>query len=379
MFSRAKKAIVAVAGASLLLSSLSAAADNANQSQTRQIDLAIALDVSGSMEGLIESAKQRLWDIVNELARAKPVPVLRVAVISYGRPSHGVQSGFVRIDRTFTRNLDAVNETLFSYQTDGGDEYVSRVIDVAINDLEWSDQDDALRMLYVVGNESAEQDPIVNLSESLALAKRSDVFVNATYCGNAYEGTELGWRIIADLTDGIYASIDQNTAAVANIASPMDKELAELDEKLNRTYVAFGEHGKKRKSSQLQQDRNAQELSAPTAVSRTITKASPLYERKSWDLVAAFKNGMRLSEVEEEDFPESMQHMDTQARTDFIEKQTKTREKLTARINELAEQRKRFIQKERKTRSGQAKGLDEAMQEAARELAKEKGFKFDDS
>ena len=31
----------------------------------RPVDLVIALDVSGSMSGLIDSAKQRLWDIVN--------------------------------------------------------------------------------------------------------------------------------------------------------------------------------------------------------------------------------------------------------------------------------------------------------------------------
>ena len=37
---------------------------------TRDIDLAICLDTSGSMTGLIESAKQRLWALVNDLALA---------------------------------------------------------------------------------------------------------------------------------------------------------------------------------------------------------------------------------------------------------------------------------------------------------------------
>ena len=40
----------------------------------KAIDLVICLDVSGSMDGLIDSAKIRLWDIVNELARIKPTP-----------------------------------------------------------------------------------------------------------------------------------------------------------------------------------------------------------------------------------------------------------------------------------------------------------------
>ena len=54
---------------------LLAAADTPSPNDARRdVDLVIALDVSGSMEGLIESAKQRLWDITNELARARPVP-----------------------------------------------------------------------------------------------------------------------------------------------------------------------------------------------------------------------------------------------------------------------------------------------------------------
>ena len=108
---------------------LCAAADSipANDAR-RDVDLVIALDVSGSMEGLIESAKQRLWDITNELARARPVPALRVAILSYGKPAYGEQSGYVRVDLPFTADLDAVNATLFAYRTDGGEEYVARAI-----------------------------------------------------------------------------------------------------------------------------------------------------------------------------------------------------------------------------------------------------------
>ena len=88
---------------------------------TAPVDLVIALDVSGSMSGLIESAKQRLWDIVNELGSAEPRPRLRVAIVTFGNPSYGAHTGYVRIDQPFTTDLDQTNKTLFSFQTNGGD------------------------------------------------------------------------------------------------------------------------------------------------------------------------------------------------------------------------------------------------------------------
>ena len=95
---------------------------------SRQIDVVIALDVSGSMSGLIGSAKQRLWDIVNQLGRARPQPELRIAIMSYGNPEYGQNMGYVRIDLPFTSDLDAVNRTLFGFTTNGGDEYVARAV-----------------------------------------------------------------------------------------------------------------------------------------------------------------------------------------------------------------------------------------------------------
>lgn len=114
------------------------AASTLTQQATRSVDLVLALDVSGSMSGLIDSAKQRLWDVVNEFNQAQPQPDLRVAVISYGNPRYGKGSGYVRIDQALTRDLDAVNQALFGFKTNGGHEYVARVIARASNELQWS-------------------------------------------------------------------------------------------------------------------------------------------------------------------------------------------------------------------------------------------------
>ena len=62
----------------------------------RPIDLVICLDVSGSMNGLVDSAKIKLWEVVNEMARLRPMPNLRVGLYSYGHTSYPADTGWVR-------------------------------------------------------------------------------------------------------------------------------------------------------------------------------------------------------------------------------------------------------------------------------------------
>ncbi|MDA0994097.1 MAG: VWA domain-containing protein [Proteobacteria bacterium] len=197
--------------------------------QRQPVDLVIALDVSGSMSGLIDSAKQRLWDVVNELARANPQPDLRMAILTYGNPSYGEASGYVRIDMPFTRDLDAVNRTLFSFGTDGGDEYVSRVVHRSVTGLAWNESPDALKILFVAGNEEANQDPHISVEIASQLATNKGIVVNTIYCGNEDDNIVAGWREFSAMTNGMFASINQNASAVANIATPMDDELVRLN------------------------------------------------------------------------------------------------------------------------------------------------------
>ena len=353
-----------------------------NQNPTepsRQIDVVIALDVSGSMSGLIASAKQRLWDIVNQLGRAQPRPELRISIVSYGNPEYGADAGYVRIDLPFTSDLDAVNQTLFGFGTNGGDEYVARVVSTAINTLAWSAEQDALRILFVAGNEAATQDPLISVQQATQLANARGIVVNTIYCGDHNDDVVAGWRDVATMTNGLYASIDQNSAAVANIATPMDKRLSELNLALNDTYIAYGASGERYRENQLNQDKNAGVMSSAAAASRTVTKAGNLYDASKWDLVDAVGSGTALDEIEVENLPEPMHTMNDREREEFVKEQAEKREALQAEIQELGKSRRTFIDNERKKQAEDApKGLDEVIQDGLKSLAEDKGFTFED-
>jgi Mg-chelatase subunit ChlD len=350
-----------------------AAEPQAADAQRRDVDLVIALDVSGSMEGLIESAKQRLWDITNELAQARPVPALRVAILSYGAPSYGQQSGYVRVDLPFTADLDRVNATLFSFRTDGGDEYVARAIQTSLDTLQWSQASDALKVVFVAGNESAEQDPRLTIQQATAAAAQRGIVVNAIYCGTDGDADSRAWQQVAQNTNGLYASIDQQAAAVANVATPFDAQLAALNDELNTTYVAFGAAGERGRANQLEQDGNAVAMSPAAAASRAVAKAGALY-RSEWDLVDALESGKALADIPVAELPAEMQALPSAEREAYVREKTERRADVQRQIGELAAERSRYIAEQ--SREGEPAGLDAAILEGIREVAATKGFSF---
>lgn len=340
----------------------------------RDVDLVIALDVSGSMEGLIGSAKQRLWDITNELAQARPLPALRVAILTYGAPNYGEQTGYVRVDLPFTADLDAVNATLFSFRTDGGDEYVARAIQTSLDKLQWSQDSDALKVVFVAGNESAEQDPQLTIQQATAAAARRGIVVNAIYCGTDNDADSRGWRQVASNTNGLYASIDQHAAAVANVATPFDARLAELNDELNSTYIAFGSAGESGRANQLAQDNNAVAMSPAAAASRAVAKAGALY-RSEWDVVDALESGKVLADIPVAELPAELQALPAAEREAYVRDKTERRQDVQRQIGELAAERGRYIEEQTQEAEGEA-GLDAAILEGIREVAAAKGFSF---
>ena len=150
--------------------------------ERRTIDLAICLDTSGSMDGLIDSCRQKIWAIINDLALAKPTPRLRVALLSYGNDGYARDAGWVRLDTGLTDDLDKVSQQLFALKTGGGTELVGRVMQAALARLDWAKDSKALRIMIVAGNESADQDKEVSFRLMCRRAIGRDIMVNPIYC-----------------------------------------------------------------------------------------------------------------------------------------------------------------------------------------------------
>jgi len=343
----------------------------------RRIDLAICLDTSGSMSGLINSARGKLWQIVSELAMAKPSPHLRVALLTYGTPSYGRGSGWVRVNLDLTDDLDRVYQELFALRTKGGTEYVARVTRRAVDSLSWDRATDTYRVIFVAGNESAYQDPEFRNEDVCKSAITRDIVVNSIYCGGAGHSDADGYRRTAMLAEGRYASIDQNRGTVT-VSTPYDDDLVRLGAELNTTYVAYGRRAREAAGNQRDQDSNAAKMGPAVAAQRAGAKASSVYRNDGWDLVdASKKKDFKLEEAADQALPEKMQKMDLEERKAHLEEMTQRRKKLQEKITELSAKRRAHVEAEmQKKPLAEDKSFDRAVRTAVRKQAEAKGFAF---
>ena len=347
--------------------------------ETPKVDLVLCLDVSNSMDGLIDSAKLKLWDVVNELAKMKPTPELRVGLYSYGHTGYAPKEGWVRKDLDLTTDLDEVYGKLTALKTGGGTELVARVTKDALTQQKWSDAKNALKLVFVCGNEPVDQDKDVNLSDVAKMAKDKGVFINTIYCGVDGNGESAGWRDFATQCHGKYTSIDQEKARKSGVvATPFDKQLAELSGKLNTTYVAYGDEGKKKAENQAIQDKNAVAAAPGAAAGRAASKAGDLYRNGSWDLIDKMKDDPKfdLKSVKEEDLCDELKKLKAEDRLPFLKKKAEDRAAIQKEIGELSTKRAKHIEAESKklTPSAGEKAFDEALRSTIREQAKTKGL-----
>ncbi|MBN2346152.1 MAG: VWA domain-containing protein [Candidatus Aminicenantes bacterium] len=362
---------------SLLAAGTLAAGLQAKSLPAPRIQLAILLDTSGSMDGLIDQARSRIWRIVNELASARrngQPARLQVALYEYGQSGIPAANGYLRRIVPLSEDLDRISEELFKLRTNGGEEYCGRVIQAAVHGLEWSAGGRDLKMIVIAGNEPFTQGPTdYRLSCREAISR--GIVVNTIFCGDYREGVRTDWKAGADLADGQYLAIDADNAPPP-VSAPQDTEIARLGGELNRTYIAFGREGGAGKTRQNEQDKNAAGVSEEIAVQRVAAKAAPQYDSSAWDLVDAERKGqVKLEELDEAALPAEMKGMSPQQRRDHVTAMQKKRLALQKKIAALHAERERYV-REQQRNSVSGATLDEAILRALRAQAEAKGLRF---
>jgi hypothetical protein len=339
------------------------------------IQVALLLDTSNSMDGLIDQARSQLWTFVNQftpLHRDGQTPELQVALYEYGKSSIPAGEGYMRQVVPFTTDLDRVSEQLFALNTNGGEEFCGAVIRNAVNGLAWSRSARDLKVVFIAGNEPFTQGS-VDYRSSCELARSKDVAVNTLFCGSYQEGTATQWADGARTGGGTYMAIDQSQVAV-HVPSPQDPEITRLGAELNKTYIPIGERGKKGYANQAEQDANAARAGAGSLNQRAVAKSSSFYRAENWDLVDAERAGtMKLEAIDRSDLPRELQAMKPAELRTFVETKAKERSGLQARIQKLNSEREKYLLEKRKELAG-ARTLDTAMVEALAVQAKAKGF-----
>ena len=375
---KTKHLLIPGLAASLILSA--SAKEDPGAEPAEKVQIAILLDTSNSMDGLIDQAKSQLWKVVNTFTEARrdgKTPYVEVALYEYGNSGISVANQYVRLVEPLGRDLDEISRELFALKTNGGEEYCGAVIQRALSDLNWDTASTTYKALFIAGNEPFTQGT-VDVREACRDAKAKGVIVNTIHCGPRDEGIAGSWHDGPALAKGDFLIIDQDKA-VAKIPAPQDKEISALGIDLNKTYLGYGKQWRQASMKQQEADEDANGKAAAGAdVDRAICKASANYDNRSWDIVDAVRERtIDLAKLSAAELPQEMRGLAPENRAAFVEKAAAKRAEIQQRIAGLSREREDFIEKERAklARKGE-KTLDEAIIETTRKQAVALGYAF---
>ncbi|MEA3490739.1 MAG: vWA domain-containing protein [Campylobacterota bacterium] len=341
------------------------------------IQIAILLDTSNSMDGLITQVKEQIWNIVNEVSRANKNSqdiTMQVALYEYGKNTLPAHTGYIQMLSPLTNDLDFLSEKLFALKTRGGLEYAGEVIEKASNNLYWSKNRDDLRIIIIAGNEEFDQGS-VNYRQSIANAKKRDIVVNTIFCGPHKRGIYLGWEDGAKKGGGKYMNIDSDRRVV-HIPTPQDSQIIILNNQLNSTYIGYGQRGKEKKQRQLKEDEKSKNLSIGSYVSRTVSKSSRQYKTESWDAVSSYDKGNKSIAKELKQSNIAFSDKSEEEIDKIVAAKSEDRKKIKSEIQELEKKRRLYI------KNNQPKGEQTFGERIIKEIKsqmEESGFSFKSS
>jgi Mg-chelatase subunit ChlD len=346
------------------------------QSKPR-IEVCFVLDTTGSMGGLIEGAKQKIWSIANEMISAQPTPELKLGLIGYrDRGDEYVVKSF-----SLTDDIDAIYGHLREFQAAGGGdapESVNEALAEAIHKMPWSGDSKVLKIIFLVGDAPPHMDyPNAPKYPDLCReAAKKDLIINTIQCGEMAE-TKPIWQEIAKLSEGSYVGISQS-GNVAVISTPMDKELSRLNERIGTTLIPYGD-------SKLQAEvhaKYAMAASAPVAAMADRlsynSKTGKAVQGRGELLDALNDKTLKLDEIDQKQLPTELQKLDRDELQKRIAKTRDERADLQKQIVEVSKKREAYIQSENKRLAAEGKGdaFDQKVTETLHAQAAKKGISY---
>lgn len=343
-----------------------------------RIQLALMLDTSGSMDGLIDQARSQLWKVVSDLANARrngARPRLELALYEYGNQGLLASDGYLRMVSDFTTDLDLVSERLHALRTNGGEEYCGTVILTGVNDLRWSADPSDLRLIVIAGNEPFDQGRITP-EQACKAANAKGITITTLYCGNDNEGRRTGWEDGGRCSGGSYWAISIDKP-IAHISTPFDTTLARLNQRLNTTYHAYGRQGAMNKARQDAQDANAMAAGAPVMAERASAKATTMYGNAAWDLVDLYEADERaFRDLPNEQLPVEWRRLSKDAREDHVRKLKAQRAEIQREIARVDKLRRDYVANEERRQTTATPTIDRGILQGIRTVAMTKAFVF---
>ena len=354
-----------------------------------KVEVVFCLDTTGSMGGLIDGAKAKIWAICNQIAGGKPTPDLKVGLVAYRDKGDDYITKVVDL----TDDLDKIHGQLKTFQaTGGGDtpEHVNKALYDAVHGIKWSDDKKTLKIIFLVGDAPPHMDYTDDVKYPITCKKavEKNIINNTIQCGSDADCTKA-WKDIALKSEGSFAAIPQDGGVVA-IATPFDARLAKINSELADTTLAYGS-ARVRQSAAMSKDAAkrldpaaaadragfAGKTGGGSAAPKAAAPGGPASARGG-DLVEAFRDKkVDLATVKEEDLPDEVRKLKTpKERKEYLEKVETNRVKLQKEALDLDKKRGTHIAEEMKKKGKGKDSFDSSVLEMLRKQAKKYDIKY---
>lgn len=304
------------------------------------VDAVFVLDTTGSMGGLIDGAKRKIWFIANQLLRASPRPAVRIGLVGY----RDLGDEYVTRHHPLADSIDEVHTNLMRFKADGGGdtpEHVNAGLKVAIEQMSWHRQGKVLRLVFLVGDSPPHEGREGLHSDALAkLARKSGIIINTVLCGDSAD-TERSWRSIAAAAGGRFAKIPQD-GAMRRVPTVVDKYLAEFNRELSQTALPTGDK-KTVLEARRRLDWNRKLDIFDQAESAVFRARSGRLD--AVDLLYLLGRGRKLQEFPEAQLPQDLRALSAPERAALLKRIAQKRAAMIDTILRLAGERDVFLKK----------------------------------
>lgn len=346
-----------------------------------RVEMVFALDTTGSMGGLIDGAKRKIWYIANEVQKAKQRPEVKVGLVAYRDRG----DAYVTQVLPLTTDLDKVYETLMAYGADGGGdtpEDVNSALNDALTKMQWSTGKDTLKMIFLVGDAPPQTyNDTPSWKQTAQAAVRKDIYINTIQCGGD-PSTTTTWKEIAHAAEGRFAQIAQDGGVAVAVVTPFDADLSHLASELDKTYLTYGAAPERKAKMETRARAGALAAApamAPVAADRAAAKASAARSDGDdlVDLAAAKGGAVRaLESVTVEALPDELRGKNAEEQKRIIEGKKTQRELLQRQIVELQKKREAHLSAAAKAKPSAKDAFDAEVVDAIHAQAAEAGLSY---
>ena len=334
------------------------------------VEVAFVLDTTGSMGGLIEGAKRKIWSIATSIVDSNPDADIRMGLVAY----RDIGDDYVTRKVELTRDIQDLYANLLELRARGGGDWpesVNEALDVAINKLQWTSGNDVRRIVFLVGDAPPHMDYAQDTKYpvTLSVAKQKDIIVNAVLAGNAAD-TERVWRDIAQNGNGRFIPIPQDGGQVVVIETPFDEDIIILQREINGTVIPYGPRAMQKRTEDKTMQLSRMAAAAPSQASEMASfinkraKATSEAVTGDGDLVADVGTGRSsFSAIKEEDLPDNLRAMKPEQRVDEVNKQMNQRKALNEKLSALVAKRDRYVADARAKAPPKASSFDRVVED----------------